>query len=321
MAEKDSIGRLLSVTFLVLQMKFNCVAAQFPELSPELFSLTQATPSWALRVAPLNYTVAFLNLIDPSATKACSMQLELFSNECGMCMFDCPLLVSTAMRANRYTSDRTNADLIIVSPEMGRLPKVLKTPHSPYSENNLTKAVFNLPMRPLGKYYVIRKHRAAVNYKCEKTIVSQDTDPTALAAVGANVKCKYFCDVLFRRDIIWANYDLAEHNILDDSLPDKIQGVTLPAGRLKFKGKTNPLEQRFGNTQYISQRDWEAAVAAAKAKMEVESLKLAKRDVHNPSRQLQMPQKKYLAWFRGKCHDGAEDSSHARFLLALMFQA
>jgi hypothetical protein len=289
-------------------------------LSPEVASLVaDSVPSWARQIPALNYTVAFLHLVAPLDTKACSMQLELFDGECGMCRRDCSLLVRTAVRTGRFTSDRSAADLIVVSPEMGRLPNAPRDKTSPFSENNLTEAVFRLPRRPEGKYYVIRKHRAAVNYICDKRLLPMGTDPVEQAVPGANLKCKYFCDVLFRRDIIWANYDLSEHNILDDTLPGKIRGITLPSGIYYYRGKVHPLEQRFGAND-IAKLAWEKALEKAQRKLEDQAATKQRHDSQSPLRPPLLPQEKYLAWFRGKCHDGAEDSSHVRFQLALAFQ-
>ena len=228
------------------------------------------------------------------------------------------MLVDTAKAANRYTTDKEAADLIVVSPEMGRIPNFLKDPKSPYSENNLTRAVSELPLRPPGKYYVIRKHRAAVNFKCEKRLVPGGTKLGNLAVPGASVKCKCFCDVLFRRDIIWANYDLAEHNILDDTLPGQIRGITLPAGSFWHKSKVHPLEQRFGTARNHSTIAWQEALKKAEKRRAEAPVRSS---LHNPRLPILTPQEKYLAWFRGKCHDGAEDSSHVRFQLSLAFQA
>jgi hypothetical protein len=318
-------------------------------------------PGWALLPTGLNYsfTAAFLDWtakasLPSSSTSSvdggggrgdgaaqdegngkCHLHFNNYGDNCGMCRGDCKTLSRALQSRGALRTLADDPDVIIVSPELAVKPGTTPARSWWVDSRSMDRA---LPRRPPGKFYLIRKYRAGMAFRCadvdghgvgapsrlltqpkpaSRPASSRSAAPEkkALNCSNAFVKsergreasCDAFCRLLYRPDVIWAAFDMADHDVKDDALASRILSVTLPAGTAAYKGDA---WARFREGHRQSPRG--------------DNAELNNNNNNNNeagSQQQQQQQQQLLAWFRGNCHGGELRTSSARFDLARAFSA
>jgi len=159
-----------------------------------------------------------------------------------------------------------HAEVIFLTPELSQL-----------KEGGVSRVsrVNALPRRPPGKFYFVHKVSrglgGAPEDDCGRLWPLERPFPPARRPDGAPLSD--FCALLFRPDVIFGDIDLGEHDLDDDSIGNRLLGITLPSGGWTDKHRfVGDVLQRF-----------------------------------NPL----APPPSLLVWFRGKCHGGVR--SKCRF--------
>lgn len=248
----------------------------------------------------------------------CRLEFSNYGDNCGMCGGDCKLLKRALENSGSLRPFLDDPDLIIVSPELAVKPGI--RPSSSWWAQARSMMIA-LPLRPPGKFYLIRKYRAGMGFRCADQGRTNDNTYTNMTleetiAYGRQLKamkplncsavvspgsregaCDAFCRLLYRPDIIWTGYDLADHDVKDDTLADRILSVTLPAGARAFSGDAWARFRRKHRYERADERDHGSSQVTD-----------GTEEAHD-----------LLAWFRGNCHGGELRTSTARYDLAKAF--
>ena len=172
-------------------------------------NLSITLPPWALRIPePPPFTVSFLNFIHN--TRTCDLEGVIFGKNCGMCQFDCTFLrdalQSRLLEAEAAAeAEADTADVIILSPVMSER----KAADPPGDAWLRIRALLALPRRAPGKFYVVHK-------ACARCLPNEPDCTSERAADDEAAERVTVCRLLFRKDFIFADVDLGEHDLDDD---------------------------------------------------------------------------------------------------------
>jgi hypothetical protein len=220
-------------------------------------NLSIPLPEWALRIPDyndglMNFTVSFLNFL--TKERSCSLEGNIFGKNCGMCAHDCTFL-REALGEERLVED--DPEVIILSPVMAERKRT-----DPRGDQYLRiRALLALPARPPGRFYLVQK-------TCARCLPNERDCTSGRAAEDATKGNHTLCRLLFRKDFIFADVDLGEHDLDDDKIGGLLRGVTLPTGGWTDRHKLRSdvvLDARYGPTATTP---------------------------------------RHLVWLRGKCHGG-----------------
>jgi len=265
-------------------------------ISFDALSRITPLPTWATTVPETNFTVAFVNLFSAQPEQGmhgngqpghggCENTANVFGKTCGFCTEDCARLATILQGRIVKPAD---ADVVIVSPELSE-----RRSFDPPGGPSRLSRVATLPTRPPGKFYFVHKvsHGLAPADDCGRVwpLASNSTTPP----LPLPLDLSEFCALLFRRDVIFADVDLGEHDLDDDGIASRLNGVTLPTGGWTDKQRNfrGDVMARF----HSGRRRPRQSISSELQTPPPSSSLISSESTFSPH---------FLVWFRGKCHGG-----------------